>query len=76
MIRFEDELTAIFQMTPEELELRSRELRESSKRCIHCGRDLRSSERYCCKITLRHRREFAQIVVDALRSGVEHPPGD
>ena len=67
MISFADELTTIFQMTPEEIELKSRELRESSKRCGHCGSDLQSSERYCCKLTLRHRRELAQIVVDALR---------
>lgn len=67
MISFEDELASIFQMTPEEVKSKSRELRESSKLCSHCGSDLRSSERYCCKITLRHRRELAQIVVDALR---------
>jgi len=67
MIRLEDELTAIFQMTPEEVELKSRELQERGKRCSHCGSDLQSSERYCCKITLQHRRELAQIVVDALR---------
>jgi len=67
MISFADELTTAFQMTPEEVELKSRELLESSKRCGHCGSDLQSSERSCCKITLQHRRELAQIVVDALR---------
>jgi len=67
MISFADELRAVFAMTPEEAKSKRRELQERSKRCSHCGSDLRSSERYCCKITLRHRREIAQIVVDALR---------
>jgi len=67
MISFADELKAVFAMTPEEAKSKRQELRESFKRCGHCGSDLQSSERYCCKLTIRHRRELAQIVVDALQ---------